>query len=104
MITTDTPHHDLGADYYTRRINPDRRRRHLTAQLEQLSYTVTLTPTPPGRRQPAPPEHPLRHCRLPTPKESSVQRRPSRRTVAQTDSETDLVWPYMPGSYTRREW
>jgi transposase len=46
MITTDTPHHDLGADYYTRRINPDRRRRHLTTQLEQLGYTVTLTPTP----------------------------------------------------------
>jgi transposase len=34
MITTDSPHHDLGADYHTRRIHPDRRRRQLTTQLE----------------------------------------------------------------------
>ena len=46
MITTDSPHHDLGEDHYTRRINPDRRRHHLITQLEQLGYTVTLTPTP----------------------------------------------------------
>jgi transposase len=45
MITTDSPHHDLGEDHYTHHINPDRRRRHLTTQLEQLGYTVTLTPT-----------------------------------------------------------
>jgi transposase len=44
MITTDNPHHDLGADHYIRHINPDRRRYRLTAQLEQLGYTVTLTP------------------------------------------------------------
>lgn len=46
MITTDSPHHDLGEDHYTRRINPDRRRYRLITQLEQLGYTVTLTPTP----------------------------------------------------------
>jgi transposase len=45
MITTGSPHHDLGEDHYTRRVNPDRRRRQLTAQLQQLGYTVTLTPT-----------------------------------------------------------
>jgi transposase len=45
MITTDSPHHDLGADHYTRHVHPDRRRRSLTTQLEQLGYTVTLTPT-----------------------------------------------------------
>jgi transposase len=44
MLTTHSPHHDLGEDHYTRHTNPDRRRRHLTAQLEQLGYTVTLTP------------------------------------------------------------
>jgi transposase len=44
MITTDSPHHDLGEDHYTRRINPDRRRHRLITQLEQLGYTVTLTP------------------------------------------------------------
>jgi transposase len=46
MITTGQPHHDLGEEHYTRRINPDRRRRHLTHQLEQLGYTVTLTAKP----------------------------------------------------------
>jgi transposase len=44
MITTDSPHHDLGEDHYTRHINPDRRRHHLVTQLQQLGYTVTLTP------------------------------------------------------------
>jgi transposase len=44
MITTDSPHHDLGEDHYTRHHHPDRRRRYLTSQLEQLGYTVTLTP------------------------------------------------------------
>lgn len=46
MITTGTPHHDLGAEHYTRRINPDRRRNQAIAQLEQLGYTVTLTAKP----------------------------------------------------------
>jgi transposase len=46
MITTDSPHHDLGEDHYARHINADRRRYRLIAQLEQLGYTVTLTPTP----------------------------------------------------------
>jgi transposase len=46
MITTNSPHHDLGEDHYTRRINPERRRRQLIHQLEQLGYTVTTTPTP----------------------------------------------------------
>jgi transposase len=45
MITTDTPHHDLGPEHYTRHHNPERRRRQLTDQLQQLGYTVTLTPT-----------------------------------------------------------
>jgi transposase len=44
MLSTDSPHHDLGEDHHTRRVNPDRRRRYLTTQLEQLGYTVTLTP------------------------------------------------------------
>jgi len=45
MITTDTPHHDLGPEHYTRHNDPTRRRRQLTTQLEQLGYTVTLTET-----------------------------------------------------------
>ena len=45
MITTGTPHHDLGPEHYLSHHNPDRRRRQLTDQLEQLGYTVTITPT-----------------------------------------------------------
>jgi transposase len=35
---------DLGADYYTRRIDSDRRTRHLVQQLQALGHRVTLTP------------------------------------------------------------
>jgi hypothetical protein len=35
-------HQDLGPDYYTRRIDPDRRRREHVRQLEALGYTVYL--------------------------------------------------------------
>jgi transposase len=35
---------DLGADYYTHRIDSDRRTRHLVHQLEALGHQVTLTP------------------------------------------------------------
>jgi transposase len=48
MITTDTPHHDLGPEHYLHHHDPARRRRQLTTQLEQLGYTVTLTPTEPA--------------------------------------------------------
>jgi transposase len=47
MITTDSPHHDLGEDHYTRHINADQRRYRLITQLERLGYTVTLTPAAP---------------------------------------------------------
>jgi transposase len=48
MITTDSPHHDLGPDHYLRHHDPARHRRQLTHQLEQLGYTVTLTPHDPA--------------------------------------------------------
>jgi transposase len=35
-------YHDLGADFYAKRIDKNRRRRHLTSQLEALGYRVTL--------------------------------------------------------------
>jgi hypothetical protein len=35
---------DLGADFYTRRIDRDHRTNHLTRQLQALGYAVTLTP------------------------------------------------------------
>ena len=37
---------DLGADFYTKRIDKNRRRRHLTGQLEALGYRVTLEEHP----------------------------------------------------------
>ena len=39
-------YHDLGADFYTKRIDKNRRRRHLTHQLEALGYAVTLQELP----------------------------------------------------------
>ena len=36
--------HDLGAGYYTDRINSDRRIRNHVRQLQALGYSVTLTP------------------------------------------------------------
>jgi transposase len=39
-------YHDLGADYYASRIDKQRRRRHLTHQLEALGYAVKLEPLP----------------------------------------------------------
>jgi hypothetical protein len=35
---------DLGADYYTGRIDRDRRTRHLVQQLQALGHRVTLSP------------------------------------------------------------
>jgi transposase len=35
---------DLGADYYTRRLDPDRKTRDLVRQLQALGHTITLEP------------------------------------------------------------
>jgi transposase len=39
-------YHDLGADFYAKRIDKNRRRRQLTGQLEALGYRVTLEELP----------------------------------------------------------
>lgn len=45
ILTTNTPYHDLGNDYFTRRIdNPDARKRRLIHELEALGHKVTLEP------------------------------------------------------------
>ena len=36
--------HDLGADYYTRRLDTGRKTRNLVRQLEALGHKVTLQP------------------------------------------------------------
>jgi transposase len=43
VLTTHTEYTDLGSDYYTRR-DPERRKRQLLQQLEDLGYHVELTP------------------------------------------------------------
>ncbi|WP_327097174.1 transposase [Nocardia vinacea] len=40
----DTRFHDLGADHFSRHINPNTKKRNHIRQLEALGYTVTLTP------------------------------------------------------------
>ena len=41
---TDTRYVDLGADYYTKKLDTDRKTRDLVRQLHTLGHTVTLTP------------------------------------------------------------
>jgi transposase len=40
----DARYHDLGADHYTRHLDPSAKKRSHIRQLEALGYTVTLTP------------------------------------------------------------
>ena len=40
----DARYHDLGADHYTRHVDPSAKKRSHIRQLEALGYTVTLTP------------------------------------------------------------
>ena len=44
ILATGKPYHELGADYFTRRLDPDRETRRLIARLEALGHTVTLQP------------------------------------------------------------
>ena len=43
VTATGQPYHDLGSDYFTSRVDPERRAQHLTRQLADLGYEVTLT-------------------------------------------------------------
>jgi transposase len=42
VLATGTPYDELGADYFTRRQDPERETRRLIARLEALGHTVTL--------------------------------------------------------------
>jgi transposase len=44
MLTERVPYREMGEDYQTRRVDPERRRRYLITQLEQLGLKVTLEP------------------------------------------------------------
>jgi transposase len=45
MLNRDQPYHDLGADYFVRHEDPQRRTRKLVRQLQTLGYTVHIQPT-----------------------------------------------------------
>jgi transposase len=44
ILATGKPYHELGAGYFTRRLDPERQTRRLIAKLEALGHTVTLQP------------------------------------------------------------
>jgi len=44
LADEDTRFTDLGADHFTKHVNPDTKKRNHIRQLEALGYTVTLTP------------------------------------------------------------
>lgn len=44
MVTPDEVYRDLGADWFPRHHNPDRRKQRLVRQLESMGFTVDLTP------------------------------------------------------------
>jgi transposase len=46
LLATNTDYHDLGADYFHNRIDPEHRRRRAVTTLQRLGYDVTLTPQP----------------------------------------------------------
>ena len=45
ILATGKPYHELGADYFTRRLDPERETRRLVARLEALGHAVTLETT-----------------------------------------------------------
>ena len=44
VLATGRPYQDLGADYFTTRIDPEKERRRLVAKLEAHGFKVTLEP------------------------------------------------------------
>ena len=44
VLATGTPYDELGADYFTRRLDPERETRRLIAKLEALGHSVSLQP------------------------------------------------------------
>ena len=45
VLATGKPYDELGADYFTRRLDPGRQTRRLVARLEALGQAVTLEET-----------------------------------------------------------
>ena len=45
ILATGKPYHELGGDYFARRLDPERETRRLIARLEALGHRVTLQDT-----------------------------------------------------------
>ena len=45
ILATGKPYEELGADYFTRRLDPERETRRLIARLQALGHRVTLDDT-----------------------------------------------------------
>ena len=44
ILATGKPYHELGEDYFTTRLDPERETRRLIAKLKALGHAVTLQP------------------------------------------------------------
>ena len=44
LSDSEARYHDLGSDFYDKRINPERKKRAHVRQLEALGFKVTLEP------------------------------------------------------------
>ncbi len=44
VLATGKPYDELGSDYFTSRLDPQRETRRLIAKLEALGHTVSLQP------------------------------------------------------------
>jgi hypothetical protein len=44
VLATGSPYQELGADFFTRRLDPERETRRLIAKLEALGHQVSLQP------------------------------------------------------------
>ena len=56
--STGRPYDELGTDFFTRRMDPERETRRLIAKLEALGHQVSLDPHPASRLTRAPSPHP----------------------------------------------
>jgi transposase len=45
VLATGRPYEELGAGYFTSRLDPERETRRLIAKLEALGHTVTIEPS-----------------------------------------------------------
>jgi len=88
ILATGKPYEELGADYFTRRLDPERETRRLIARLEALSDTPSPSSPPPDHTLPAGPL-PASPARGPLP--------PAQlRTIHVSAVSTARIWDLAP--------